>query len=258
MNDIHLPNIRILVTRPKEQAKIFAQDISATGASAVCVPVLKIIPVAVNDTLQQYLQRLEQFDLAIFISVNAVIQGLRLLKGAFPEALSIAVIGRSTAEMIAQMLHRPADICPEKAYHSEGLLALDALQQMQGKKIIIFRGVGGREFLRQRLLERGAEVDYIEVYQRAVPTDQTLYLQKIVAHDGVDIVTVSSAEGLRNLYSMLDKKGQAWLLTKHIVIPTPRMLDLVKQMGFLHSPILADSATNQSMLHAINQWKHKG
>jgi uroporphyrinogen-III synthase len=56
-----------------------------------------------------------------------------------------------------------ATYCPAQAFTSEALLALPELRQLPGRRILILRGEGGREHLRETLRARGAEVDYLEV-----------------------------------------------------------------------------------------------
>jgi MFS superfamily sulfate permease-like transporter len=77
---------------------------------------------------------------------------------------------------------------------SEALLALPQLEQVAGKRIAIFRGVGGRTLLADTLRSRGATVDYVECYRRRRPdADAGPLLQRWA---DVSAVTIASAETL--------------------------------------------------------------
>jgi len=54
---------------------------------------------------------------------------------------------------------------------SDGLLALPQFVEVAGKSVVIFRGAGGRDVLRDALLARGARVvAQVDCYRRARPT----------------------------------------------------------------------------------------
>ena len=136
---------------------------------------------------------------------------------------------------------------------SETMLELPVLQAglLKGSRVIIFRGVGGREFLAEVLAERGAVVDYAEVYQRVpVRYDQSI-LEKIWLHDNPDYVVVTSSEGLQYLFDMLSSDQKAILLDTQLVVLGLRMAQLAKKLGFDKMPVIAEETSDEGLLRAI-------
>ena len=166
-----LAGLGILVTRPAHQADRLCELIKQAGGRALRFPVIEILPPHDTAPLAALIDTLDDADIAIFISANAVEHGLALLRARrdLPAALKLAAIGRSTGAALRATLGRGPDICPAERFDSEALLALEAMQKVHGKRIVIFRGEGGREVLAETLRARGATVEYADVYRRARP-----------------------------------------------------------------------------------------
>lgn len=81
------------------------------------------------------------------------------------------------------------------------------------------------------LCARGAEVSYAECYRRSRPRIDCGPLLAAWARGAVHAVTVSSGEGLANLYDMLGKLGQQWLRATPLFVPHPRILRSAEQLG---------------------------
>ena len=136
----------VLVTRPRLQAAQFCDWIECAGGRAVLFPLLEIADPEDISPLLSLMQRLEEFDMAIFISPNAVRMTTRLLEvhpTALPDRLVLAAIGQQTANVLRQYGYR-VDIAPRHQFNSEAFLALPEVQELTNRRIIIFRGVGGR------------------------------------------------------------------------------------------------------------------
>jgi uroporphyrinogen-III synthase len=92
----------------------------------------------------------------------------------------------------------------EEGADSEALLTLPELQRVAGRRIAIFRGEGGREVLGDALRGRGATVEYVECYRRIRPRSDPAPLIAAWKSAALHAVTVSSAQGLANLFALLD------------------------------------------------------
>ncbi len=250
-----LRGIRVLVTRPPEQAQSLCELIAAKGGHPLHIPVLEILPPHDVAPAMAVIERLAEFDLAIFISSNAIQRAHELVtdQGGWPPGLRFAVIGRSSAETL-ERCGLQAHIRPAQVFNSEALLALEEMWEVAGKRIVIFRGEGGRELLAQTLRERGATVEYAEVYRRAIPEAGAEQLQHVLRKNCIDIITVTSNEGLQNLLRMAGQLCRCRLLRLPLVVISQRTALLAAKMGFTHAPMIAHQSSDQGLVGAIEAW----
>ena len=224
---------RILVTRPAAQAGPLVARIEAAGGKAVCFPLLEIGPVNYLTPLRQAAQRLGDFAIAIFISPNAVEHALPLLLsgGEWPATLRAAAIGQSTAALLAAHGVNGV-IAPTDRFDSEAVLTLPAFQAeaVAGQQVLILRGNGGRELLADTLRARGAGVECVSCYRRSPPKDAAA-LTSLLHNKQLDALTISSSEGLRNLWSLLDTEARGCLQGLPLFVPHERIGEQAAELG---------------------------
>lgn len=234
LSPLNLQGKRILVTRPIEQAAHLIKLIEQHGGQAIALPTLEICPIAAPETIKQRLENLKAYQWLIFISANAVNFAVATNNGKIPAfaELKIAAVGKATAQAL-QNLGIQVDLIPDSGFNSEALLATNALQQVQKQRILIVRGVGGRETLAQALQARGALVDYLEVYQRKMPVidAKATAVLALLTQRHIDIITITSAEALQNLVSLL-KTHQALLVKIPLVVMSERIKPIAQASGF--------------------------
>ena len=224
MSSTALAGRRVVVTRPAGQAAHLAALIRAAGGEALLYPVLEIFPIGESAQLRALIEHLETFDLAIFVSANAVNSALALVRARrpWPPALRVATVGRGSERELER--HGFAGvIAPRERFDSEGLLALPELARMQGRRVVIFRGEGGRELLGETLAGRGATVEYAECYRRGRPDADPAPLLDRYARQELDAFTVTSSEGLANLHAMLGEAGRQCLQHTPLFAPHERI-----------------------------------
>jgi uroporphyrinogen-III synthase len=252
-----LDGVRVLVTRPRDQAEGLALRIEQEGGEVVRFPVIEITAPRDTRALHAIIDRLDEFALAIFISPNAVNRALDLIiqrRGKFPGHLSVASVGRGSAKALEHLGIKNV-ITPADRFDSESLLALPVLQQVTGKRIVIFRGEGGRELLGNILMQRGATVEYAECYQRVRPDTDAAPLLERWARGLIDIVSITSLDGLHNLLNMVGKAGRPWLLRAPVVVISERLAAACRELGFENAPILAREASDEAIVAAIKTWR---
>jgi uroporphyrinogen-III synthase len=220
----------VLIVRPRHQAGGLAERTRAAGGEAVVFPSLEIEPVAPDARSAQALSQLGQFDLAVFISANAVQQAMPWVReaGGWPPPLTAAAVGQATAAALrAQGVARV--LVPDAGADSEALLALPELQDMRGRRVLVFRGVGGRELLADTLRSRGAQVSYVECYRRVRPEIDPAPLAQRLASGQLHATLAASAEALANLLELV--KAPA-LLDLPLIVSHANVARAARGMGF--------------------------
>jgi uroporphyrinogen-III synthase len=240
------------VTRPAAQAEPFCAMLAAAGAKVSRFPVIEIQGPNDPGRLGAVLDALGDFDIAVFVSANAVQRVLpaALARGAWPAQLRVAAIGARTA-LELQDHGRAADVVPGSRFDSESLLQQPALRDLTGRKVVIFRGDGGREHLAETLQERGAEVTYAEAYRRAIPDLDPEPLEARLRTGAIDAITVTSGESLRNLVAMVGPHGRTALQRTPLVVGATRVAELARELGFHGTIATADDPTDAAMLRAV-------
>lgn len=257
----------IVVTRPQQQSVLLSSMISAAGGIPVLFPLLTIHPVqeAERHILHDVLRQLAAgiFDWAVFVSPNAIektFDELHALGLRWPEAdnVRVAVVGKGSERALTQRHVSPHKIIsPSVRYDSEGLLALPELQaaQMQGRRVMIFRGNGGRDLIAQTLRERGASVGYVTCYRRSAPQGaaaDTPMLQTLWQQGQLDAITLTSSEGLRHLHSLLGEAGRTLLESTPLFVPHARIAEEARRLGL--SRIVATNAGDAGLLAGLIEY----
>lgn len=229
----------IVVTRPAHQVQALADLIRSAGGSVLLFPVIEIADVVDEQPVRAVLDRLDQFDLAIFVSPNAVDRGMRLVGARpLPPGLRIAAIGGGSVRALARYGLRDV-IAPAGRSDSEALLEVPALAHIAGQRIVIFRGEGGREVLGAALAHRGARVEYAECYRRRRPRADVASLLQAWERGEIQAVVVTSSEGVRNLFDMTGKSGQVWLQQTPFFAPHPRIAETAHGLGVREAAVTA-------------------
>jgi uroporphyrinogen-III synthase len=256
-----LESLRVLVTRPADQAGSLCRLIIEAGGEALRLPMLEIRDPDPRDAarLVTVIEALEGYDLAVFISVNAVTRGMEFIQArrAWPATVKVATVGASSARALAHY-GLAVDLVPAHEFNSEALLALEELQDMHGRRVVIFRGNGGRDVLRDMLIKRGAEVDYVEVYRRVCPVIVPGDIEHYWQPGAVDLITVTSNESLQNLHDTAGPQGQPLLREMQLVVISPRQALLAAELGFSQKPLVAANAGDEAILEVLLDYVSAG
>ena len=248
-----LQGLTVMVTRPAHQARALCEMIESRGGHVICFPVLEIADVEDPGPVAAQIGRLHAYDIGIFVSANAVAKGVPMVlaRRPWPAHTRIAAIGERTGRELENHGLR-VDIRPVGGYNSESLLAAGELHAVGGKNVIIFRGQGGRELLAQTLAQRGAHVDYAEVYRRVRPAARLG--EALQAHPFPDIIVITSGEGLENLHAMADEGERARLLATPLLVISQRIGETARALGFTQPPVVSGQASDEGIVEAIRDW----
>lgn len=243
-----LAGMHIAVTRPPEQATKLTAAITGAGGTVISFPLLDIKGLDDLSAFHAAVTPLSQFDWAVFISSNAVQYGMPLLqKAGISVNLKFAAIGPTTTASL-QGYGIAEVLTPSERFDSEALLALPALQQMQGKRVLIVRGVGGREVLAETLKQRGADVAFGECYRRVNPQSSAECLRQASATGQLQGIVVTSSEALRFLLALA---GEAdWLKRTPVFVNHARIAEQARESGLI--AFSADQSGDPAMLSLLH------
>jgi len=257
-----LSGLHIVVTRPRAQAESWAERLRAMGAKTTVISLLEIVPVSEESQIRAIKNRILDFDLyskAIFVSQNAVEHGFEWLENYWPQlpyAIEFFAVGETTAKQLQERGLKVTDLAQSQtgAMTSETLLQSPGLQSVAGEKIIIFRGLGGRPHIGEVLSERGAQVDYCELYERLLPAESHDAFVQLLQGNVQDVVVVlHSGEALDNLQKIVRQmtvNPQAIMVNISLLVPSQRIFELAKAAGFT-KVLAAQNATEASMLQGL-------
>jgi uroporphyrinogen-III synthase len=222
----------IVVTRPAHQAQALARLVTGAGGRAILFPAIEIRDIEDPGPFTRLVDRLDEFDLAVFVSPNAVERAMSLISARrkLPRRLQVATVGGGSVRAL-ERFGVTGVLAPQGRSDSEALAELPALAAMSGRRVVIFRGAGGREALAETLRARGATVEYAECYRRVRPELDAAPLLEAWARKGVDAVTVTSSEGLRNFADMIGPAGRERLPSTPLFVPHPRIAEAAHELG---------------------------
>ena len=245
-----LEGITVVVTRPAAQAGRFLDLARAAGARCIAYPTLQIDPVALDPGTVSRM-RSRQWDWAIFTSANAVESALGQLPA--PLAARHAAIGRATARAL-ESRGIAVDARPASA-SSEGLLdLLPEFGELAGCGVLLVKGSGGRELLRDAVAARGAEVLELAVYRRSAvnPTGAAAAgLHSAITGEDRVVIAVTSAETLQSLLDHVAASDAPRLRSQTLLVPGPRVAAAAASLGWLGPIVAAATAEDEAMFAAL-------
>jgi uroporphyrinogen III methyltransferase / synthase len=242
----------VVITRPAGQSNELIARLADAGIATLDFPLIDIAPVTDDTPLRTALASLERYALVVFVSPNAVDHAFARSGAIWPHALPIGVVGPGSVQALArhgvaapayQVISPPSGADEETArFDSEGLFAaIDTAlgtAGLDGKRVLIVRGDGGREWLAERLREAGAEVETVAAYRRLVPEPSIGGWARVhtLLAGAPHAWLLTSSEGVRNLHELaqdhLTADEIAQLKRAALVTPHPRIAQTARALGF--------------------------
>lgn len=240
----------VLVTRPAGQGEQLAERVRAAGGEPFLFPTLAIEPVPPSPYATALLREPDAFNWVVFVSANAVAHGLPLIvaAGAWPPGLRAAAVGAGTAAAL-RARGVPQVLAPAAGGDSESLLALTAMHEVGGQRVLVIRGVGGRELLADTLRVRGANVEYLECYRRALPAADPEPLRVRLRRGELDAVTAASGEALVNLVELAGLELQPELVALPVFVTHASIGEAAHRLGFRR--VRVTPASDEGLLQGI-------
>ncbi len=247
--------LAILVTRPLGQGDALRQALEQRGHRVWHQPLLELEPLTVTSTAERRcLMELDGYQHIIFVSANAVRYGMAWIADYWPQ-LPVGInwysVGETTAGLLESYGVRAST--PGDNMSSEGLLELAPLKDVCNHRVLIVRGAGGRTLLREELTQRGAKVDDLACYRRDCPTVEPGALARLLEESRIDLILISSGEGLANLRALLTPQETTNFSHIAMLVPSQRVADQAAAAGF-NRLVIADNASDGAMLRAVDDF----
>jgi len=227
--------IRVLVTRPREQAKALVLQLKEAGFETVEMPCIEIAPLDPTHVQFDY----DDYDVVVFTSVHAV-AALQSVQ-PFPwhgGKTAVLAVGPATAKSLKDCGQNVTEE-PVHPFNSEALLKTATLNSRKLLRVAIIKGVGGREVLEKNLQQRSFNVNNIITYKRLLPETSRAQLEAAFLNSPVDIVTITSNEMLHNLIRLAGDRFRAQLIRLPLAVNSPRAAAEAKNFGFQNAIMVA-------------------
>lgn len=213
----------ICVTRSQKQGATLRQKLRDLGAEVTSMSAIEIKSTAEN--LDNYIEKLEQYDHIVFTSVNSVNiffdylvekrYDIRRIRA------QISAIGKATWGS----LEKRGIMCAVKAREFMGTGLVEALKPHinSGDKVLIPCSSIAKEDVAEGLKEAGAEVERVFIYDTVKGT-----VRNPKAFDEVDIVFFTSPS---TVYNMVDMVGIDAIKEKHVIAIGKRTSKPLEELG---------------------------
>lgn len=223
-----LSGLRVLVTRPRDQADALAKALAARGARAVLFPTIEIRPALDLSALDRAIDTLDTYDWITFPSPNAVevvFDRLRARGARLPAGLQTAAVGPGTARSLSDRGAR-VDFIPSQFIGEQ--LGRE-LAPVQGRRVLVPRAARGREELVTELARRGAIVDEIVVYDTLPAAVDPRAMEEL--ERGVDVATFTSPSTVENFFALLGTRAPGALRGASIACIGPVTASAARALG---------------------------
>jgi uroporphyrinogen-III synthase len=218
----------ILITRPVSQTKNLELLLNNRKIDYALFPAFEISKIHTSAPAEKY-------DIVIFISVNAVSYAEELFDKLFSDSSKVFAVGPATASQLLKK-NIAVDCFPKENASSQELLKIKECTELSNRKILIVRGKGGSETLKN-YLSLSNQVDYLEVYERISCKLSKIHKESLLSFvkrtDGISMAT--SNESLVNIIHLVSSASPAYLeilKSRRMIVFSERIKSKAEMLGF--------------------------
>jgi uroporphyrinogen-III synthase len=240
--------VTFLLLRPQAKCQASAQAFSQAGLSAVACG---LIDTVVDDeaigqlpTKLADLRSHDEENIYVIVTSTVAAQQCVLMKNQWPQSVCFFAVGASTGHILQVA---GLEVVVPQEPRTEGLLALPQLTHVVNQSVIIMKGFGGRELLRDILISRGAKVAEWEVYKR-VKLDSPVFTQDWRARQ-IRCIIATSGEVIQAAFEYFEA---SWLKRLNWIVVSQRTADIASKLGVTQLDISSD-ASDQALIQCAQQ-----
>ena len=241
-----MPALRVIVTRPRDQAQAWLPALRASGLDAQALPLIEIAPAPDVAAVRQAWAGVPGCALVMFVSAHAVPQfflhspvpadpGASVPPARWPSGTLAGSTGAGTSAALQAAGVPPGCIVEPPATaraDSEGLWQTLQARDWRATQVLVVRGEQGRDWLAETLAAAGASVRFVAAYARRAPVlaeDARAVLAAALDRPAGHAWIFSSAEAAQHLAALAP--GAAWRDSR-AVATHPRIAQAVRDAGF--------------------------
>jgi uroporphyrinogen-III synthase len=204
---ITMKSTTLVVTRPSGQASALMEALQAAIESIaaartgqdwqapqiLALPLLTIVPKSDPNVAAAIRAAMQTADLAVFVSPNAIECTMRLLgddwQSIAQRPIPIGVVGQSSYHALERHgIGRSQSTNPDLDARESRAVGFgrtvggnsNRFPSWAGRRVVVFRGDGGREWLADQLQSVGAQVEAIAVYSRIPLSESSPQWEKVL------------------------------------------------------------------------------
>ncbi|WP_319380488.1 uroporphyrinogen-III synthase [Thiomicrorhabdus sp.] len=245
-----------LNTRPLAQAGGLQQKMAALGVKSVLLPTLRIrwCHFSCRDLNAV-------FDQVVVTSVNALQswqEGLQSMsceeKAECLNAVSTArwlAIGAKTQE-VGRGQGLPLHCFSREKFDSEALLADASMQSLDGQKILMLKGHGGRRKLVETFAERGAQVFELNLYKRCREEFDSEGWRTF-KRAARPVILFSSLDSYLALKAMLNTESHPWRSVYAAIVFSARIGEYLRKDGWSAEIEVVETQSDEGVVEAMRR-----
>jgi uroporphyrinogen III methyltransferase/synthase len=202
-----LRGLRVVVTRPRDQADALVGELERRGATVLVYPAIRIEDAPDPGPLRRAAARAATYDWIVFTSAN----GVEKFWGAFVESggrveelagVRFGCVGPATRRALAArgveahaMPSRYVGAAVAEAViraHRAATAGGEGARPLEGVRVLLPLAAGAADTLERDLREAGAEVERVEAYRSVPDFQNAAELRRLIDGGSADVVTFTS------------------------------------------------------------------
>jgi uroporphyrinogen-III synthase len=224
--------IALISTRPQKTNVQLSDELKNSEIKLLSFPLTEIHRLNNYQIFDGVIENIKTYQHIIFISTNAVhffLERVKKLSLQIPKNLIFSSIGPTTKLLLQKKLSVDVHF-PIKTFDSEHLLKEKIYNNVEGQKILIIRGEGGRETLKNALEEKGGIVNYGECYVRKYVDIDLIQLKNDLVNYHHQFILFSSTNSAKHFIDQLHNIETGWLQNIKIIVNHKKIEGLLSKI----------------------------
>jgi uroporphyrinogen-III synthase len=224
--------IALISTRPQKTNLQLSDELKKSEIKLLSFPLTEIHALNNYQIFDGVIKNIKTYQHIIFISTNAVhffLERVKKLSLQIPKNLIFSSIGPTTKLLLQKKLSVDVHF-PIKTFDSEHLLKEKIYNNVEGQKILIIRGEGGRETLKNALEEKGGIVNYGECYVRKYVDIDLIQLKNDLVNYHHQFILFSSTNSAKHFIDQLHNIETGWLQNIKIIVNHKKIEGLLSKI----------------------------